>query len=192
MNKRFLTIGECPAYHGLSFRSRAASPSSRAPSSSASDYSDDEMMHYQKPISKHCSRKMRKKRTGSDGGYDSAYKLIQKFKEDEVKRVQRLKEAEEQRQKELEIANLKLHGTKFPDACKINPSYGVSFTSTRSRGQQVRTTPQQPRQGSRTQNGKASKTVSPNSQPAVQDDELFINVSVPSRQPNEYGIISEN
>ena len=36
--------------------------------------------------------------------------------------------------KELEIANIKLHGTKFGETKEKNPNYGQSFRGSRSRG----------------------------------------------------------
>ena len=85
MNKNSLTIAEASQYnpsYGMSFRGVASRDGSREPQS-GSESSDSNKPSYQRAISKHCSRKMSKKRDGSsDGGHNSAYMLVKKFKDD--------------------------------------------------------------------------------------------------------------
>ena len=76
---------------------------------------------------------MSKKREGSsDGGHNSAYKLVQKFKDDIRKKEARLKQEEEDRRKELNISDLRLGD--FRASKKSSPAPGRNA----SRGQQVR------------------------------------------------------
>ena len=59
-----------------------------------SDSDDPNLPGYQKPISKHCSRKLskQKKEGNLEAGFDQAINLIQRFKDDKIKRIARNKE----------------------------------------------------------------------------------------------------
>ena len=129
-NKHYLALGDTT-------RSKDRQPVSRTMShhsNSSRDQSYDGVPGYEKPISKHCSRKVSKKRDGSsDGGYDSAFKLTQKFKDDKVKKITRIKEQEEERKRQYKNDNNK-QKLRFGDACIENSTFGSSWRSTRNRG----------------------------------------------------------
>ena len=115
--------------------------------------------------------------------------LVQKFKDDIRKKELRMQQEEEERRKEQKILDIRLGD--FKGSKKKNNTAPPSRNGTR--GQQVRTVSQQPRQ-SRFENSKSTKTVSPQkSKLEVDDDELFQNQLVePTLKMNEYGIAVES